>query len=214
MLHCTQGQGHVTASVFIQFFFTHIEWFRSRTILSRLLGHPDAAYIYTSACDHFFADSMSHPVNGKLLQSYRRCNFCQNQPLHKDCRKLRVSCATAGPPGTTGQFVRNFKDCLSHFRRSHCRQNGLQLQARMPCLRKSVPVGHSYRLGQLFWVGICSVISCNERSYCHHASLVLAATLLHARSASSPICMMHAGMHLMLQASPAQAVGFKKVCSS
>ena len=33
---------------------------------------------------------MAHSVNCKLLQSYRRWNSFQNQPLHKDFRKLRT----------------------------------------------------------------------------------------------------------------------------
>lgn len=44
--------------------------------------------------------SMAHSVNCKLLHSYRRWNSFQKQPLHKDCRKLRVTCANNGSPGT------------------------------------------------------------------------------------------------------------------
>ena len=153
---------------------------------------------------------MAHSVNCKLLQSYRRWNSSQHQPFQKDCRKLRVSCANAGPPGAISQFVSQ----ITYHGRFTLSSTFLLVQARMPCLRNSVHVGHSYRLAQLCWVGSTVTSCCNKRLYCPHASLVQAATFLHAHSASIQVCMLHAGMHLMLQASPAQAVGFKKVCSS
>ena len=65
-------------------------------------GSRDAAYrvsacLVQQACNQ--QTSMAHSVNCKLLQSYRRWNTFQNQPLHKDCRNLRVSCISGSLPG-------------------------------------------------------------------------------------------------------------------